>query len=674
MTKGFFVSVIVWLILTFVFSVKLVFAHGDHGDAAPPEGGISLVTLDGFQVELLTSPRPPRAGEESKIIAKILRNGSLEPVRDGKVLIGVSPVRLPDNSSEQKNPYAQSRYVVDPFPLLPAPEVVWAGSYTLVRQLDRRGPHLVRIALQELDGRSFNPPAVLEFYLNIAPPSGWTPGLIFLAMMALAIGFGGIYWVVLRSHSPFDLSVPLNLLGIRWLDRVVRWRGFQPVFQIPLVLLTVLITLLGFFDLQDGAKNLATKLTWILWWPGIIFTFILVGRLWCVMCPFGTLNEWGATLAKSSRMFPKFLRNLWLATLFFLVLTWADEQLGIIRSPQMTAWLILALAVLAIATGLFFQRRTFCRYLCPITGLQGLYSMASPIELRAEHRNRCLKDCHQDCYRGNEKGTGCPMFEFPMTMQRNTYCNFCFECVKSCPPGNMTLRARPFGKDLWASGRHWLDESYLAVALVGITTIVSAQMLTGWSLWMSQMARLIPLPVRVLMKPVTYLTVTESAVFFVGSLIVFPLFVVLAARITDKFAGEQGKGVKRTFVTLGYMFIPVGLSMHLAHNASHLFMEGPGIVPALQRTVNRYTPFAVGEPNWQVLPLVSSEVVYWLQMLFILAGLFFSVVVGYRLARDLFEQHRLAGKALIPFAVLSLLFTLTNLYLLNQPMGMRHGM
>lgn len=266
------------------------------------------------------------------------------------------------------------------------------------------------------------------------------------------------------------------------------------------------------------------------------------------------------------------------------------------------------------------------------------------------------------------------MFEFPMTMERNTYCNFCFECVKSCPPGNITLRARPFGKDLWASGRHWLDESYLAVALVGITTIVTAQMLTGWSLWMSQMARLIPLPVRVLMKPVTYLTVTESAVFFVGSLIVFPLFVALAAWVTNEIAGEQRRGVKRTFVTLGYAFIPVGLSMHLAHNASHLFMEGPGIIPALQRTLNRYTPFAVGEPNWQVLPLVSSEVVYWLQMLFILAGLLFSVVVGYRLARDLFEQHRLAGKALIPFAVLSLLFTLTNLYLLNQPMGMRHGM
>lgn len=662
------------IILCLALSAESVLSHGDHGDAAPPEGGISLVTFEGFQVELLTSPRPPRVGEESKIIAKILRNGSLEPLRNGKVLIGVSPVRLHENATAQKNPSAQPRQLHSSFPLVPAPEMVWAGSYTLVSQLKQRGPHLVRVALRELEGRSFNPPAVLEFYLNVAPASGLTPGLLFVALTALAIGVAGIYWVLVRSHSPLDLSVPLNLLDIRWLGRFVQWRGFQPILQIPFLLLTVLIALLGLFDIQDGAKNLATKLTWILWWPGIIFTFILVGRLWCVMCPFGTLNEWSARLAKSTRMFPKLLRNLWLATLLFVILTWADEQLGIIRSPQMTAWLILALAVLSIAIGIFFQRRTFCRYLCPITGLQGLYSMASPIELRSQDRSRCLKDCRQDCYRGNEKGTGCPMFEFPMTMERNAYCNFCFECVKSCPPGNISLQVRSFGEDLWASRRHWLDEAYLAVALVGITTIVTAQMLTSWSPWISQLARMIPLSIRTLVKPVTYLTVTESAVLFLGSLLLFPLFGFLAAWGTNWIAGDKKKGIKRTFVTLSTMFIPVGLAMHLAHNVSHLFLEGPGVIPALQQTLNRYTSFNFGEPDWQINPLVSSEVIYWLQMLLILGGFVFSLMIGYRLAATLLERQETAGKAFIPLIVLSLFFTLTNLYLLNQPMGMRHGM
>lgn len=33
-----------------------------------------------------------------------------------------------------------------------------------------------------------------------------------------------------------------------------------------------------------------------------------------------------------------------------------------------------------------------------------------------------------------------------------------------------------------------------------------------------------------------------------------------------------------------------------------------------------------------------------------------------------------AGKAWVSFIALSLVFTLINLYMLNQPMGMRHGM
>lgn len=125
---------------------------------------------------------------------------------------------------------------------------------------------------------------------------------------------------------------------------------------------------------------------------------------------------------------------------------------------------------------------------------------------------------------------------------------------------------------------------------------------------------------------------------------------------------------------MGYMFIPVGLAMHLAHNVSHLFNEGPGVLPALQNAVNQYISFYAGNPNWQIAPLASSDVTYWLQMVILLSGFVFSIVVGQRRVMGFFSPKEFAGNAFIPFIVLSLLFTLTNLYLLNQPMGMRHGM
>jgi hypothetical protein len=651
---------------------RLALASGGHSESTPALPGMSLMTINGVRVELLGSPTPLRLGIENKITVKVSRVGSLEPVRNGKILMGIIPVHLLNRSqASQKNESAAS----DTFdvPVSPISEQVWAGSYTLARRFEEKGHHLVRVVLGEIDGKRFDPPAVFDFHLDVVPAAGFTAGFLLLGITAVLMASGGMYWAIVRSRSPVKPGTAFNLLDISWLRRFVSWKGFQPVLQIPTLVVIGVIAFLGFFDVQDGAKNLATKVTWILWWPGIIFTFILVGRLWCVICPFGTLNEWAADLSKPNRLFPKSLRSLWLATFLFLLLTWADEQIGVIRSPQLTAWLIVIFALFAITTGIFFQRRSFCHYLCPITGLLGLYSMISPVEVRAGDRSQCQKNCHQDCYRGNENGKGCPMFEFPMTVDRNAFCNVCFECVRSCPSSNLALRFRSFGKDLWASSKRWVDESYLSLVMVGVTTIVTAQMLTGWSGLISGLARLIPLSIRNLTRPVTYLTVTESVVFLLGSLLLFPLLAFVAAWVANRISRDKKTPITKTFTHIGYMFLPVGLAMHLAHNVSHLITEGPGIVPAFWRTLSRYTSFYSGEPNWQYTALVSSDAVYWLQMVLILVGFGFSLSVGYRLAITFYNGDRKAGKALIPFVVLSLLFTLLNIYLLNQPMGARHG-
>ena len=71
------------------------------------------------------------------------------------------------------------------------------------------------------------------------------------------------------------------------------------------------------------------------------------------------------------------------------------------------------------------------------------------------------------------------MFEFPQVMDRNNYCTPCAECVKGCARDNLALRFRAFGRDLWATSRRALDEAYFAVALVGLTLLVTAGMLSG---------------------------------------------------------------------------------------------------------------------------------------------------------------------------------------------------
>ncbi len=670
-------------IFLFLTGPAPVLAHGEHGNAAPP-AGTSPVTVAGYQIELLTAPAPLEARKPGQIVAKILRSATMEPVSGGSVAIGIAPAAsgpvMPAISIDPMAPmglmsgHANHVGHDQNLSLLPVQEVTWAGSYALARTIEESGPYTVRVALAELDGKRFSTPIAIDFRIDVAAPApGFPMPLILAAAVAIGIALAALARTMLRSRAAVVSGGSLDLLRLRWLDRFVRWKGFQPVFQIPVLAVTIVIAYLGFTDIQDGAQNLATRITWILWWPGIVFTFVLVGRFWCIMCPFGVLNEWSAKWAAPKRMFPKPLRNLWLATLLFVVLTWSDEQLGIIRSPQMTASLIVLLGAVAVVTGFFYQRRSFCRYLCPITGLQGLYSMISPVEMRVKNRSACQSECHQECYRGNERGDGCPMFEFPMMMEENTFCNFCFECVKSCPPGNIALKTRPFGRELWSPGTRRLDEAYLAVALVGLTSVVTAQMLAPWNDWVSRLARWLPLDLRVLMRPVTYLALTESIVFFLLSLVLVPLLVWLASWATVRLSGDPAQTVKQTFIAMAGMFIPIGLAMHLAHNASHLLAEGAGIWPALQRALNRYTPFDFGAVEWRVAPIVSPAAIHTLEALLILTGLVFSLAAYERLApaRDGIGKKM---AALLPLAAAAVVFTLVNLVLLNQPMAMRHGM
>jgi hypothetical protein len=174
------------------------------------------------------------------------------------------------------------------------------------------------------------------------------------------------------------------------------------------------------------------------------------------------------------------------------------------------------------------------------------------------------------------------------------------------------------------------------------------------------------------LKPVTYLGLVESALLLGSSLVVVPLVVLGGTAVADRLAGPHGLGLRRTSVVFGYMFVPIGLGMHLAHNLAHLLLEGAGIVPGVQRAAAVYTPFRLGTPDWEVAPLASEPVVLLLQMAVVAGFFLLSLAAAHRLSQEQYGDPRAASRAVIPMAALALLFTLAGVGLLNQPMGMRH--
>jgi hypothetical protein len=245
------------------------------------------------------------------------------------------------------------------------------------------------------------------------------------------------------------------------------------------------------------------------------------------------------------------------------------------------------------------------------------------------------------------------------------------KCVTACEHDNLALRVRAWGKDLWAATRRSLDESYLAVVLTGLTVLVTAQMLRAWPGWISALAGHGSTHASAGHQAFTHALV-ESGLILGGSLLVGPLVVLGAAVLADRLTGT-GLGPRRTFVIFGYVLVPIALAMHLAHNLSHLLLEGGGILPAVQRAVSVHTPFWLGAPDWRAAPLAPEPVVALLQVTIVVAFFGLSLVVAHRLALRTYPDRRTASRAFLPMAGLALAFTLLGLVVLSLPMAMRHG-
>ncbi len=95
-----------------------------------------------------------------------------------------------------------------------------------------------------------------------------------------------------------------------------------------------------------------------------------------------------------------------------------------------------------------------------------------------------LPENNKKSLKGNEKGYPCPMFEFPQSLDRNNYCNYCTECIKTCPKNNIAINTRPFSIDLFKTKKKYFDEASLAIILVGLTAFQSVIMATSWQNWM----------------------------------------------------------------------------------------------------------------------------------------------------------------------------------------------
>jgi len=361
----------------------------------------------------------------------------------------------------------------------------------------------------------------------------------------------------------------MNLLNVKLVRNLLASRWFPFVPQV-MILITFGFIIAGGWGVStsDAAlakvlrnTNLSNLLVWSYWWPVIIVIAILIGRVWCTVCPMELVSTLAARIGLRRRV-PGFFRSGWVITIFFtLILLVGIHALSLHRLPHRMAIYMLMLLMVALVCGLVFEKRAFCSYVCPVGHLLGLYAMISPFEWRADDLIKCKECKTRDCSARENYyrliGHSCTSNLSPPTIKDNRDCLLCTQCLKVCPHKNIRFSTRKPYADFFSGIE--LKTAQAAFVLL-VSGFVVYEILSEWP---KSGAIVTWAPDQL----IEVLGITGSAVtgFFSATVmfILYPVILFSVVVVLSKFLSRTSAGdiaITRTFALL---LVPTMAAAHL---------------------------------------------------------------------------------------------------------------
>ena len=443
-----------------------------------------------------------------------------------------------------------------------------------------------------------------------------------------------------------------------WLKRALRSRAIQPLAMLGTLAVFTLAVLAGLIGTPAGSRNFGIIFVWIVWWALLIAGMLpLAGRLWCAVCPIPAPGEWlqrrGIVERRAGRprtlglRWPRRLKNMWLQNAGFLAV--ALFSTVILTRPAVSAGVLLGFVAVGVALSLLYEKRIFCKYVCPVGGFIGLYALLAPTALRVKDPAVCAAHTSKDCVTGNARGYGCPWLAYPGQLTRNIDCGLCSECLKTCPQDNIAITIRAPGADLFVASERRLDEAYKGFIMLGAALLYSAVLLGPWG-WLKGWASINSL--------------AHWALYALGFMAiilgVLPSLFWLAAALARRLSGAQ-VARRRAFVDYAYTLIPLGLAAWIAFSLGFVLTNASYVLAVVSDPFGwGWDLFGTAGTAWAP---VGTSLAGFLQAGVLTAGLLFAAQAAYQIARQHTPDATRALRAALPVAGFALAVTLAFLRL-----------
>lgn len=268
------------------------------------------------------------------------------------------------------------------------------------------------------------------------------------------------------------------ILGLQWL--VV-------FFYLALLIIPVFMPVPGeHAHLYDNLRLFAQFLFWGIWWPFVMLSMMLVGRVWCgVFCPEGALTEWVSRRGRGLPI-PRWLRWSGWPFTAFVCTTLYGQMVSVYEYPQAALLVLGGSTVAAVVIGYLYGRgkRVWCRYLCPANGVFALLAKIAPVHFAVD------KAAWQ-AYPQRVPAVDCAPLIDIAHMQSASACHACGRCADH-RGGAVQLAARSPAKEISTLQNKDVSSEQAYTLLFGMLGIATgaflwsgSRRLVEWKTWLA---------------------------------------------------------------------------------------------------------------------------------------------------------------------------------------------
>jgi len=435
---------------------------------------------------------------------------------------------------------------------------------------------------------------------------------LYLTGAALAVGlsFALMAWFMRRGAAGADRAVELD---DRLAGRVLTCRALQWSVRLAALAVFVLLVAAGLFGAQRPFKNITPIAVWVLWWVGFAYLAAFVGDLWPLVNPWATVYD----------------------------LVRAGRPPGPPRAPDPARWGVapaaLLLAAFVVAELAWSQSEVPRALALAMIG----YSAFTWVAMAVTGRDAWL--AHGEVF----------------SVYFGVLGRFAPLGVRTAP--RRRLVARPFAVGLL------VDRPVSPTMTVFVLLMLAAVTFDGLietPIWTTLLQA-----VRDRVGPVP-----GEPVAAVAWAVFAALFALLYAGVTRAMAWSAGPArPARAGGWFVLTLVPIGIAYHLAHYHSLLLVAGQYAIPLLSDPLGLGWDL-FGTTLYRVdLSVVSAASIWYLSVGAIVAGHVIAVYLGHVMALRAYGDPRLALRSQIPMLVLMVLYTMSSLWILSQPIVTTRG-